>query len=224
MNGVPGVLPRSKSHRQLRYAVLPGSRPTRRPTESYSAIEEQRLLDRIGLCDRKAYWALWQLHAGYLFATCLRLTHGNRDDAQDILSEVCLRLAEDMPRYAGGIRNVRSWFARSLANAVVDHYRNYHRHVQSVGSAEDVAVSADAISPDRASPEEELITRQSYAATLQRFENLPRRLWIVASMRFFEDKSYAEIAQSLGITEALVRKRIQEARVILRKSPQSPLP
>jgi len=194
----------------------PGSRKAV-AAENGANASEIALLKRIADNDRTAFWLLWQLHAAYLLALCLRLKRGNRDEAEDILSEVCLRLAVEMPRHAGNIRSARAWFARILANAIVDHYRNHYRHIVAVGSAEEVAKAAGPDFPSSMSPEEELILRQTLSATIDGFEQLPQRLRIVVCKRFFEENSYGEIAASLHISEALVRKRVQEARAILRK-------
>jgi RNA polymerase sigma-70 factor (ECF subfamily) len=122
-----------------------------------------------------------------------------------------------MPKYANNIHNVRSWFARSIANAVIDHYRSHGRRAVAVGSAADLDLIADEWAQfHRPSPEESLVVEQRLTETLRRLDRLPDRLRAVMVQRFLEEKSYTEIAKTLSITEALVRKRVQEARTLLR--------
>lgn len=214
---VPGIRTQ-RTHYLYSRTASPGHSSNAPPKDHINADEDCLLLQRISQSDTTAFWILWQRHSAYLSTICMRITHGNRDDAEDIMSEVCVRLAEEMPRHAANIRNIRSWFARSMINAMVDHYRRNGRRILSIGSSDDIAKIADSKGPEVRTPEDKLIAREAVFCTLQKCNALPPRLRLVVNLRFIKDKSYADIARHLGISEALVRKRIQEARTILRKN------
>ena len=179
---------------------------------------ERILLDRIAECDRDAFWILWQIHAEYLFGVGLRLCRGNADEAHDILGDASVRLIEDMPRHALFIRDSRRWLTRSVVNIAIDRFRTYRQHVVAVGTFEGLALAATADSLVQArTPEDDASSSQLLRRTIVQIAALPERLRVTAALHFLLYRSYDEIADELGISAALARKRIQEARDILKQ-------
>jgi len=178
---------------------------------------ERELLDRIAERDLEAFWVLWQMHSDYLFGVGVRLCRGNRDEARDVLGDACVRLADEMPRHAPAIRDSRRWLTRIVINTAVNRFRSYRRHIVAIGALDELAlVAASGRLAEPPTPEDEAVHRQFLHRTLAAMALLPRRLRVTAALRFLLDRSYDEIAGDLGISVALVRKRIQETRDILK--------
>jgi hypothetical protein len=67
------------------------------------------------------------------------------------------------------------------------------------------------------SPSHDLLLGELRASICQSIDSLPVRLREVSRRFFLEDNGYEGIAEDLGISNANVRKRIQEARLLLRQ-------
>ena len=178
---------------------------------------DREYLDRIAGRDVEAFWILWRQHHDYLLRVALRLSRGDRHEAHDILGDACLRLVEDMPRYAAAVQDSRRWLVRVVVNVAIDRIRRRKRLSPSVGSLDDVAALIDSSGGGEArTPEMETAWRESMRQTLDAMAALPPRLSSVARLHFLQERSYAEISRELVISEALARKRIQEVRSLLR--------
>lgn len=178
---------------------------------------DREYLDRIASRDIEAFWTLWRCHHNYLFRVALRLSSGDRHEAHDILGDACLRLVEEMPRYAASVQDSRRWIVRVVVNVAIDRMRRRKRVSTSVGSLDDVAALIDAAGKGESlTPEMETAWRESMRQTLEAMAALPPRLSSVAHLHFLQERSYAEISRELVISEALARKRIQEVRNLLR--------
>jgi RNA polymerase sigma factor (sigma-70 family) len=185
-----------------------------------SALEddEHLLLQRLAQGDRAAFWGIWERYRPILFSQyCLRWMGGNREEAEDALSSACLKAWEHLPTYAWQMTNVKSWLIRLVYNHCMDIRRTYIRHARIV---QDVSSRSD--SPERPwastcpSPEDIVCGNDVMKTIHQAMDQLPLGLRQTATLRFFRDMPYAEIADHLELSPENARKRVQQARSMLK--------
>lgn len=185
-------------------------------------IEEEQtrqLLGRVAEGNTLAFWMLWDLHKGHLYHLCLWQMGGVREDAEDALSRAMLRALEKLPNNACKIENFRAWLSRLTLNLCVDMHRERRRQVRRLESFENALPASNErlLAADSDSPEEGLINREVFAYVCKAVDDLPQRLREPFVLRFFQEMDYREIAECLILSTDNVRKRIQQARGILRK-------
>ncbi|MGL5193507.1 MAG: RNA polymerase sigma factor [Chroococcales cyanobacterium] len=164
-----------------------------------------------------AFWQQWQQYQDYLYRCCIKWT-SNPIDAEDVLSQAMLKALQKIREGEGAIKNFKAWLTQLTYNLCVDLHRKRH---QSTGGLE----SLDAIAPgdheEWASHEETPLV----AATQQELEEflrdaigcLPTRLREPFILYWEKEQSYRDIAAALNISYDNVRKRISQARKILRQ-------
>lgn len=174
-----------------------------------------------------AFWDVWLRHQDHLLRQCLRIMSGNMADAEDALSSAMLRASSRYESYADEIVDERAWLSRLVRNSCIDHFRtekrrqrlleaHASRRARSGGDPGPARPPASAtIEP---SPEQKAIDRSLLSHLVDDIRRLPEHLRQPLMMRFLQDMSYAEIAETLSLTNAAVRKRIQLARQRLRRT------
>lgn len=178
---------------------------------------EQLLLERISYGDKFAFWQLWNRHKDYLYYQCLKKMGNNIDDAQEALSYSMLRAWEKLPKYALQIKNVRAWLTRLSGNLCIDLHRS-NRKTLNVPEEIDFICSTDRVGISRvATPEANLLHNELSFVLVELIDKLPNQLKAPFILRFCEQLSYSDISQQLNISEVAIRKRIQSARVLLRR-------
>ncbi len=123
----------------------------------------------------------------------------NRQDAEDITQEACLKLA----RGIGGFRHdsaFTSWLYRLVVNTAKDWYRSQNRHVSASVEIESIPVRADA--------EDRAYAREVLAAVYKLPDGEKDALLLVMQ----EGLSHKEAGIILGCKESTVSWRIHEAR------------
>lgn len=149
-------------------------------------------------------------HGSFLYTVCYRLT-GNRDDAQDLVQEVLLRVRRGLRTYTPG--SMEGWLSRIATNAFLDDVRRRARR------------PTDALPDD--DPERVLPTSEDAAAALAR-EQLPSDVQAAITALPPEYRaavvlsdvvglSYQEIADHLEVPVGTVRSRIHRGRARLRE-------
>jgi RNA polymerase sigma-70 factor (ECF subfamily) len=186
-----------------------------------AALKEEQtrqLLCRLNEGNTLAFWKLWELHKAHLYHLCLWQMGGVREDAEDALSRAMLRALEKLPNNACKIENFKAWLSRLTLNLCVDMHRERQRQLRRLESIENSLPCANGHVPARMdSPEEGLINREAFAYVCSVVDDLPPRLREPFVLRFFQEMDYREIADCLILSTANVRKRIQQARDILRE-------
>lgn len=187
-----------------------------------AALEEEQtreLLCRVAEGNTPSFWMLWDLHKGHLYHLCLWQMGGVREDAEDALSRAMLRALEKLPNNACKIENFRAWLSRLTLNLCVDMHRERRRQVRRLESFENALPGSNdrVLAADADSPEEGLINREMFAYVCRAVDDLPQRLREPFVLRFFQEMDYREIAECLILSTDNVRKRIQQARDILRE-------
>jgi RNA polymerase sigma-70 factor (ECF subfamily) len=150
-------------------------------------------------------------HGSFLYTVCYRLT-GNRDDAQDLVQEVLLRVRRGLRTYTPG--SMEGWLSRIATNAFLDDVRRRTRRPTDLLPEDD--------------PERVLPTSEDAAAALAR-EQLPGDVQAAITALPPEYRSavvlsdvvglsYQEIADELEIPVGTVRSRIHRGRARLRET------
>ena len=133
----------------------------------------------------------------------------NGGDAEDLTQEVFLRAYKSI----GGFRadcDPKTWLLRIAVNVCRNFARWQKRHP---------GVPMDTVPMAQTSPsaEEQALRRWDEVALLRQVCDLPTKLKEVVLLKYFEDKSIAEIATLLGTLEGTVKVRLLRARAQMRK-------
>ena len=141
-----------------------------------------------------------------VFRAACRVT-GNATDAEDVLQTVFLRLVR-RGENLGDIAGMESYLYRAAVNAALDLVRSRQRNQDvPLEEAASHAMADTRLAPDRAHSAGEL--RDWLRAAVAR---LSPTAGAALALRFFEDKSNAEIAGILGTTPATVAVTLHRAR------------
>jgi RNA polymerase sigma-70 factor (ECF subfamily) len=186
--------------------------------ERGSLIEERILLRSLSGGDREAFWPLWLEHRLHLYSVCLRQMRGSKADALDAVSRSMLLAFRKLPAHATKIENLQAWLTRLTRNVCADIHREQQRlSIGGNGVAIDEIVSEELSAADPSpSPEEVALSNETRIRLQRAIDSLPPLLRSVAQMRFLHEASYEAIASTLSITEPTARKRVQQARTVLR--------
>jgi RNA polymerase sigma factor (sigma-70 family) len=142
---------------------------------------------------------------------------GNRADAEDALSQAMMKAWDRLPGCAGKITNLGAWLTRLTHNLCLDMHRERERRTRDVQSLEEITVANEAaLAQTMQSPEETVLRHELYGYILHAIDNLPSRLREPFILRFLQEMPYPDIAKQLALSPENVRKRIQQARAILR--------
>lgn len=145
----------------------------------------------------------------FLYTVAYRLT-GDRDDAQDLVQEVLVRVQRGLRTYQPG--SLRGWLARITTNAFLDDARRRTRRPTA-----SLPENADLVLPPAPSAEaahESLGLSDQLQAALAGLDpdfRIPVVLCDVVGL------SYAEIAAELDIPVGTVRSRLHRGRAALRE-------
>ena len=168
--------------------------------------------------NKRAFWELWAIYKVHLYRICLSHMDGVREDAEDALSRAMLRALDKLPRIGPRIENIRGWLSRLTVNLCTDMHREGRRRAQRLEQIDDVLPSlGESLLADADSPEEMFLSREAYACMCHAVNDLPERLREPFALRFFQEMAYVDIADRLILSNENVRKRIQQARDILKQ-------
>lgn len=166
-----------------------------------------------------SYGELWSAHSPGLKRLCMRWMSGHADSAEEAFSRAALVAFEKYPRQREKLRDPGAWLRRLTYNVCMDLHRELGRRGRQL------AVNSDGVDLDAAAlwsrgvedPERKYLRAERWAVIVQSVGSLSAKLRVAMALVLFEDRSYREVARRLEISEAALRKRIQEARRELRR-------
>lgn len=152
-----------------------------------------------------AFRLLYDRYKEQVFIYCLRMIN-DRDATKDILQEVFVRVHSMAQAYKPDT-NFNGWIHAIARNLCLNHCRSTRDHI----SYDETQEYACDVTNDK---DRDVALQQILAQELERMPAIYREALI---LREYEDCSYAQIGQALGITLQTVRFRIFRAREILRE-------
>jgi RNA polymerase sigma-70 factor (ECF subfamily) len=148
-------------------------------------------------------------HGRFLYTVAFRLA-GNEQDAQDVAQEALLRIRTGLERYQPG--SLEGWLARIVTNVFLDEMRRRRRRPTDALPEDD---------PDRvlpASPSAEAASEELSSELQAALRALPEEFRVPVVLCDVADRSYEDIAATLGVPIGTVRSRIHRGRRMLRSA------
>jgi len=172
-------------------------------------ISDQELVGLAVSGDAAAFARLIERHYDMIFRIAFKWC-GDRDDAEDIAQDVCVKLGSVIHGFKGEAA-FSSWLYRITLNAVRDFQRANKRRVDNI-AALSVVVQKDH-HPD---PAMEMTQSQMW----QKVRQLPPKQRDAMLLIYAEDLSHAEAAKVLNCAESTVSWHVHEARKRLKQEMQ----
>ena len=163
--------------------------------------------------DAEALGEIYRRYVRRVFGLC-RYMLNSREGAEDVTSEVFLKLQRAIESYDGSIPFPR-WLLRVAGNQCIDAMRRRQRGQKVFVEVENGAVS-DAASSEP-SPLGAFIRTQEKAQVREAIERLAENYRVPLVLRYYGELSYDEIAQELGLERNHVAALIFRAKQELRR-------
>ena len=175
------------------------------------SIENHQFSIRIKRSDSAAFKSVFELYQEGLF-NFLNYKLGETAVAEDIMQEVFVKLWENRHSLKEDL-SLKSYLYTIANNLALNHIR--HNKVVLQFQQEETQQERD-----YSTPQDHLEESEFHANLLGAIEKLPEQNRIVFMMSRFEEFSYKEIAERLGISVKTVESHIGKALKTLRKSLQ----
>jgi RNA polymerase sigma-70 factor (ECF subfamily) len=156
--------------------------------------------------DRAAFVQLYRRHYDMIFRYCAHRLF-DRTAAEDVTSEVFLKMVENFHGFRGADAQFRNWLYKIATNAVNNHLRKTNRRKSLLKT---VCEQANGQLPDCEESSKKLILLREAMLSLK-----PRYQTII-TLRFFENMKLIEIAEVLGSSPGTVRSQLARALAKLR--------
>jgi RNA polymerase sigma factor (sigma-70 family) len=158
--------------------------------------------------DRRQFQILLSEHEGIVFKVA-GVYAQHAEDRRDLAQEIGLQAWRSFARFDPDKAKFSTWLYRVALNVAISQWRkansNWHGRLEPLEQHHLDSISAET-APE---PDERLVTLYAFIGQL---DALNRALILL----YLEDKSYAEIAEILGITETNVATKIGRIKQTLR--------
>jgi RNA polymerase sigma-70 factor (ECF subfamily) len=161
--------------------------------------------------DRDAFRVLYEAHKDRVFSIALYFFHGDTAVAADVTQQVFLKLIGSIGQFRGE-SGFSTWLYRFVVNACVDTTRTRSARVRMV----DPAV-LDML-PTVGSQEDAFASSQMAGSVRAAVSSLAPKIRIAILLRYFEELSYAEMANVLNCSIGTVASRLSRGHEILART------
>ena len=174
----------------------------------------ESLIERAQGHDAEALGEIYRLCARRVFGLC-RYMLDSRESAEDVTSEVFLKLQRSIESYDGSIPFPR-WLLRVAGNQCIDALRRQKRGRQVIVEVEKGVAVVEAASSE-ASPLVAVLSTEERAQVRDAIARLPENYRVPLVLRYYGELSYDEIAQQLSLQRNSVAALLFRAKQELRR-------
>ncbi|MDR0505970.1 MAG: sigma-70 family RNA polymerase sigma factor [Dysgonamonadaceae bacterium] len=169
--------------------------------KNYAEKSDEELMSLLVRSEQAAFDELYRRYAKPLLNFFFRMLGGEREKAEDFLHDLFLKIIEK-PESFDRSRRFNTWFYNIAANMVKNEYRNAEirrRHEQFLGNIQSETEELNS----------ESIDKQQFENCLQNeIAKLDAETKILFNLRFREEMSVKQIAETLEIPEGTVKSRL----------------
>ncbi|HKT80017.1 MAG TPA: sigma-70 family RNA polymerase sigma factor [Vicinamibacterales bacterium] len=158
--------------------------------------------------DRDAFRALYEAYKDRVYSIALYFFHGDAAAAADVTQQVFMKLLTGISQFRGNA-SFSTWLYRLVVNACVDDVRR--------GRARAIVTDPEVLDalPAAGSHEERYLRGRTAASVQEAVSSLPAKYRIAVLLRYFDDLSYDEMAETLGCSIGTVSSRLSRAHRLL---------
>lgn len=166
------------------------------------------LIRRSQAGDERAFAALFEKYRNLVYKTAY-LMLGDADEAEDVLQEVFIQVYKSLHTFQPAKAAFTTWLHRITVNRCLNRRRRRRPHLLSLDEVSPSSLASGSPSPESHLEEEDEIW--------QAVCRLSEKQRAVVTLRYYQELSYTEIAQVLGIPLGTVQSRLNRALKTLRK-------
>ena len=191
---------------------LPVTEPISEEFESLDDQQERELIERCQNGDAQAMEVIVRQYQTQVYNSAYGML-GNREDAQDLVQEVFLRVWEKIGQFQFKSR-FSTWLYRIVMNQCINEKNRQKRHKTVPMEMDDT----QAWTPVHfATPEREALLAEKRELLEIALGKLKEDYRTVLVLREMENLSYEELAEVLNCSLGRVKSRLHEARMALRQ-------
>lgn len=181
-------------------------------------MDDLHLIEQIKQGSEPAFRKLVEQHQRMVVNTCLGLVH-DHDDANDLAQEVFIEVFNSAEQFRGDSK-ISTWLYRIAVNRSLNFIRDNKKR-SLFKRIEDVFTRKDSIAIEPSWQVEEAdqnLQKQQKAAILHKAINsLPKNQRVAFTLHKYDDLSYKEISEVMGVSLASVESLIHRAKKNLQK-------
>jgi RNA polymerase sigma-70 factor (ECF subfamily) len=177
--------------------------------------EEQAWVDQAQHGDDQAFTQLVEAYQKPVYNLCYRML-GEPEAAEDASQETFLRAFQHLDRYDPK-RPFATWLLSIAAHYCIDRLRRRRFPTFSIDEEDEDGPAFEIPDADAPNPEREYVRREQKEKIQDVLASLDETDRAAIVMRYWNDASEIEIAESLGLTVSAVKSRLHRARLALGK-------
>jgi RNA polymerase sigma factor (sigma-70 family) len=171
---------------------------------------EDALVDRARGGDVDAFERLYHLHAGRVYALCLRLA-GEPAEARELAQDTFVHAWEALPRFRGE-SSLTTWLHRIAVNAMLERRRRDRRRTARVALVEDEDDVESAPMAGGFVPPTDVATAIDLERAIAALPPGVRRAFVLHEV---EGYTHEEVAGMTGLATGTLRAQLHRARQLL---------
>jgi RNA polymerase sigma factor (sigma-70 family) len=179
------------------------------------AVDDFKLVQSAIDGNEKAYTMLLSRYRNSVFHAMYKMVN-NRDDADDLTIEAFGKAFRKLPTYAPNYA-FSTWLFKIAINNCIDHIRKKRLLTLSM---DDTIMDSDReyshnIRDYQPDPEQMMMHEQKLSHVRRLVQNMNIKYRTMIELRYYEELSYEEIAQELGLPLGTVKAQLFRAKEIL---------
>jgi RNA polymerase sigma-70 factor (ECF subfamily) len=174
------------------------------------------LIERVRNGETRLFAELVHRHQDAVYGMALRFV-GSRTEAEDVAQEAFLRAYRGIPGFKGDAK-FSTWLYRITFNLCADWLRRNRRPDRAAASIDKADMPAD----ERADLEKGLVVSEERERVRRALDGLEEIYRGVILLLYYQDMSYDQIAEVLGVPLKTVETRLYRARKMLRVALEEP--
>jgi RNA polymerase sigma factor (sigma-70 family) len=186
------------------------------PNLSEKAQVDFKIVNRAIAGEQKAYAELMSRYKDSIYFMLLKMVN-NRDDADDLTIEAFGKAFKNLHQYTPDFA-FSTWLFKIATNNCIDFIRRKRQNTFSIDQAMEGEGGSEMqfeIKSGMLDPEEKLIKKQKALVMRDVVEKLKPRYRRLVELRYFQERSYEEIAKELQLPLGTVKAQLFRAREFL---------
>ncbi len=187
------------------------------PNLSDKALKDYNLVKKaIDNGDQKAYAELMSRYKDSIYFMLLKMVN-NRDDADDLTIEAFGKAFKNIRQYTPDYA-FSTWLFKIATNNCIDFIRKRRKQTFSIDKGIETDDGGELnidIKSSQPDPEENMMKKQKVMMMRDVVERLKPRYRKLVELRYFQERSYEEIAEELSLPLGTVKAQLFRAREFL---------